>query len=44
MRAYFLNIDDDRAILIDIETASAAEQADVVETAAQIVESFVFTP
>ena len=44
MRTYFLNIDEDRAILIVIETASAAEQADLVDPASQIVESFVFTP
>ena len=44
MRTFFLNIDEDRAILIDIETASAAEQADVVDEATAVVESFVFTP
>jgi hypothetical protein len=44
MRTYFLNIDEDRAILIDIETASAAEQADVLDAATAIVETFVFTP
>lgn len=44
MRTFLLNIDADRAILIDIETATEAEQADVVDEATAIVESFVFTP
>ena len=44
MRTYLLNVDEDRAILIDIETASAAEQADVVDAATAVVETFVFTP
>lgn len=44
VRAYLLNIDEGRAILIDIETASAAEQADVLDAATSLVESFVFTP
>ena len=44
MRVYLLNIDADRAILIDIETASAAEQAEVLDAATSIVETYVFTP
>ena len=44
MRTYFLNVDADRAILIDIEAATEAEHADLVDEASQIVESFVFTP
>jgi hypothetical protein len=44
MRTYLLNIEADRAILIDIETATEAEQADVLDEATSVVESYVFTP
>jgi hypothetical protein len=44
MRTYFLDVGEDRAIMIDIETASEAEQAAFVDGASAIVESFVFTP
>ena len=44
MRTYFLDIDEDRAIMIDIESASAAEQAELLDQALAVVETFVFTP
>ncbi len=44
MRTYLLNVEEDRAILIDIESASEADHAAFVDEATAVVESFVFTP
>lgn len=44
MRLYLLDLGDDRAVMIDIESLNTADYDAFVDEATTIVESFVFTP